>query len=183
LLRFKDIENRRWPKDAPCKAAYFTYQTLYSLINICGLKVMVRVENRRFFDGVRPLPHRPIIPAGSKTGTVANTTQHTEAKVAGHFEDELESFELTDGCVLGITTDNASSNYSMSHELQSTLEASGIECPAFSNHIPCMAHVRQLGLSPFMSSLRVRSYTKSWEACDCNQQFGETQGIDIVKSQ
>ena len=47
-LRFKDIENRRQPKDAPRWAAYFTYQTLNSLINICGLKVMGRIKNRRF---------------------------------------------------------------------------------------------------------------------------------------
>ena len=51
LLRFKDIENRRRPKDAPRWAAYFTCQTLNSLINICGLKVMVRLKNRRFLMG------------------------------------------------------------------------------------------------------------------------------------
>jgi hypothetical protein len=51
LLRIQDIENRRQPKDAPCKAAYFTYQTLNSLINICGLKVMVCLKNRRFLMG------------------------------------------------------------------------------------------------------------------------------------
>jgi len=28
LLSFEDIKNRRWPKDAPRKAAYFTYQAL-----------------------------------------------------------------------------------------------------------------------------------------------------------
>jgi len=37
LLRFKDIEHWRAPKDAPCKAAYFTYQALNNLINIGGL--------------------------------------------------------------------------------------------------------------------------------------------------
>jgi len=42
-------------------------------------------------------------------------------------KDVLDSFELTDGRLLGITTDNGSSNYSMTRELQSTLEASGIE--------------------------------------------------------
>jgi len=51
LLRFKDIENGRRPKDAPCKATYFTYQTLNTLINICGLKVMVRLKIRRFLMG------------------------------------------------------------------------------------------------------------------------------------
>jgi hypothetical protein len=42
----------------------------------------------------------------------------------------LDRFHLTDGRFLGITTDNALSNYSMTHELQSTREASGIEGPA-----------------------------------------------------
>ena len=32
------------------------------------------LKKSSIFDGVRPLPRRPIIPAGSKTGTVANTT-------------------------------------------------------------------------------------------------------------
>jgi len=73
LLRLEDIKNRRRPKDAPRWAAYFTYQILNSLIHICGLMVMVHVKNRRFLNWVRPLPRRPIKPAGSKTGTVANT--------------------------------------------------------------------------------------------------------------
>jgi len=37
LLSFEDIEHWRPPKDAPCKAAYFTYQALNFLINIGGL--------------------------------------------------------------------------------------------------------------------------------------------------
>jgi hypothetical protein len=41
--------------------------------------------------------------------------------------DMLDHFELTDGHLLGIATNNTSSNYLMTCELQSTLEASGIE--------------------------------------------------------
>jgi len=95
----------------------------------------------------------------------------------------LDRFERTDGRLLGITTDNASSNYSMTRELQSTLEASGIEWPALRNHIPCMAHVIQLALGAFMSSLGVKGRTKSWEAHERDQQFGENESIDIGKSQ
>jgi len=51
LLRFNNIENRRRPKDAPRWAAYFTYQTLNSLINICGLKVVVCLKHRRLLMG------------------------------------------------------------------------------------------------------------------------------------
>jgi len=109
--------------------------------------------------------------------------QHTAARLAIHVKDVLDSFELTDGRLLGITTDNASSNYSMSHELQSTLEASGIEWPALRNHIPCMAHVIQLASGAFMSSLGVKGRTKSWETHERDQQFGENESTDIGKSQ
>jgi len=95
----------------------------------------------------------------------------------------LDHFELTDGRLLGITTDNASSNYSMTPELQSTLEASGIEWPALRKYIPCMAHVIQLALGAFRGSLRVKGRTKSWETHERDQQFGENESIDIGKSQ
>jgi len=95
----------------------------------------------------------------------------------------LDHVELTDGRLLGITTDNASSNYSMTRELQSTLASSWVEWPALRNHIPCMAQVIQLALGAFMSSLGVKSRTKSWEAHERNQQFGENESIDIGKSQ
>jgi len=71
----------------------------------------------------------------------------------------------------------------MTRELQSTLEASGIEWPALRNHIPCMAHIIQLPLGAFMGSLGVKGHTKSWEAHERDQQFGENESIDIVKSQ
>jgi len=95
----------------------------------------------------------------------------------------LDRFELTDGRLLGITTDNASSNYSMTRELQSTLEASEIEWLALRNHITCMAHVIQLALRAFMSSLGVKGRTKSWEAHERDQQFGQNESIDFGKSQ
>jgi hypothetical protein len=98
-------------------------------------------------------------------------------------KDVLDRFELTDGHLLGITTDNASSNYSMTRKLQSTLEASGIKWPALRNHIPCMAHVIQLAFGAFMSSLGVKGRTKSWEAHERDQQSGENESIDIGKSQ
>jgi hypothetical protein len=98
-------------------------------------------------------------------------------------KDVLDHFELTESRLRGITSDNASSKYSKTHELQSTLEASGIEWPALRNHIPCMADVIQLALGAFMRSLRVKGRTKFWEAHDCDQQFGENESIDIGNSQ
>jgi len=78
-----------------------------------------------------------------------------------HLKDVLDSFELTDGRLLGITTDNASSDYSMTRELQSTLEASAIQWPALRNPIPCMVRVTQLSLGAFMRSLGVKGRTNS----------------------
>jgi len=95
----------------------------------------------------------------------------------------LDRVELTDGRLFGIATDNASSTYSMTCELQSTLQASGIEWLALRNHIPCMAHVIQLALGAFMSSLGVKGHTKSWEAHEHDQQFGDNESIDNGKSQ
>jgi len=71
----------------------------------------------------------------------------------------------------------------MTRKLQSTLEASGIEWPALRNHIPCMAHVIQLALGAFISSLGVKGRTKSWEAHEHDQQFRENESVDIWKSQ
>jgi len=71
----------------------------------------------------------------------------------------------------------------MTRELQSTLLASGIEWPALRNHIPCMAHVIQLALGAFMSSLCVKGRTKSWEAHERDQQFGGNASTQIGKNQ
>jgi len=71
----------------------------------------------------------------------------------------------------------------MTRELQSTLEASGVEWPELRNHIPRMAPVIQLALGAFMSSLGVKGCTKSWEAYERKQQFRENESIDIGKSQ
>jgi len=71
----------------------------------------------------------------------------------------------------------------MSCDVQTILEASGIEWPALRNHIPCMAHVIQLSLGAFVSSLGAKGRTKSWEAHECDQQFGENESTDIGKGQ
>jgi len=71
----------------------------------------------------------------------------------------------------------------MTREQQSTLNSSGILWPAMRHYNPCMVHVNQLALGAFMHSLRVRGRTKSWEAHERNQQFGENGSLDIGKSQ
>jgi hypothetical protein len=98
-------------------------------------------------------------------------------------KDVVNCFEHTDGGLLGITTITASSNFSMTRELQSKLDASGMEWPALRSHIPCMAHIIQLDLGAFMSSISVKGRTKSRDARVRDQQFGQNKGIDIGKSQ
>jgi hypothetical protein len=105
------------------------------------------------------------------------------APLAGRWQEVCNRFELTEGHLLGITTDNASASYSMTREIQTTLEASGNEWSTLRNHIPCMAHRIQLSLGAFMSSLGVEGRTKSWEAHERDQQFGENESTFIGKSQ
>ena len=98
-------------------------------------------------------------------------------------KDVLDRFKLTDGHLLGIKTDNACSNHLMTRKLQTTFKASGIEWRALRNHIPCMAHVIQLTVGSSMISLGVNGRTKSWEAHERDQQFGENESTDIGRSQ
>jgi hypothetical protein len=46
-----------------------------------------------------------------------------------------------------------------------------------------MAHIIHLALRAFIHSLDVTGCTKSLEANECDQQFGENETIDIGKSQ
>jgi hypothetical protein len=61
-------------------------------------------------------------------------------------KDVIDRFEFTDGSLLRITMENTSSNYSITHKLQSTLQASGGEWATLRNHILCMAPDIQLAL-------------------------------------
>jgi len=124
----------------------------------------------------------PFFPISKAHSRLQVNGQHTGAWLAGHLNEVLDRFEQTDGRLVGITTDNASSNYLMTGELQTPFETSGIEWPALRNHIPCMADVIQLALGAFMSSLGVKGRTKSWEAHERDQQFGENESTDIGKS-
>jgi len=98
------------------------------------------------------------------------------------FEGHAWSFWAYRRPFVGIKTDNASSSYSITWELQSTLESSVIQWPALKKHIPGMAHVIQLALGAFMSSLGVKGRTKSWEAHEGDRQFGENGSIEIGMS-
>jgi len=51
------------------------------------------------------------------------------------------------------------------------------------NHTPWKEHIIQLAFGGFMSSLRVQGLMKSWQAHECDQQFGENDRPDIGKCQ
>jgi hypothetical protein len=104
---------------------------------------------------------------------------HTGERLARHLKEVLDRFGLDDGRLLAITTDNASSNYSMTKALQDTLETEGVEWSALRNHIPCMAHVIQLCVSGFMAKLGVRGREKSWEAHERDEQFQQEGGKKV----
>jgi len=55
--------------------------------------------------------------------------------------------------------------------------------PAMRNHIPCMPHVIKLALGAFMSNLGIQGRTRSWEAHERNQPFGQNESTNIGKSQ
>jgi hypothetical protein len=94
-------------------------------------------------------------------------------------KDRLDRFEHTDSQLLVIKTDNASSNDKMTWWLQTTVAAYGIEWPALSNHIPCVAHIIHQAVGALMSSLGVKGRIKSWEAHECDKQFVETESLNI----
>jgi hypothetical protein len=98
-------------------------------------------------------------------------------------KDVLDGVKLTNGRLLGISTDDSSSKYSMTHKRQSSLEASGIKCPALRNHNPCVAHVIQLAVGAVMRCLGDKGGTKSWEAHERNQPLRGNKHMDIVESQ
>jgi hypothetical protein len=97
--------------------------------------------------------------------------------------DVPDCSELTDGQLFGFTTDNAASKYTMTCELQSTLEIAGIEWPVLRNHIPCMVQVINPALGAFMCSFGVKGRTKSWESPERDHQFGENESMNIGNSQ
>jgi len=70
----------------------------------------------------------------------------------------------------------------MPRELQTTLDTSGIMWPALRNQIPCRAHVIQLAVGAFLSSLDVGSCTKSWKADEHDLQFGENETAESGRS-
>jgi hypothetical protein len=109
--------------------------------------------------------------------------QYSGALLVGYFTEVQDCVQLTAGRLIGITTNNPTSKYSMSRELQSIIVSTGMEWPALVNHRPSSAEVIQLAVGAFIHSLSVIGHTKSREAHECDEQFGENTSTDIGKSQ
>jgi len=59
--------------------------------------------------------------------------------------------------ILGFTTDSASNNPTLTEALSNAWSLLSVEWSQFENHIPCLAHVIELILGAFMSSIKVQS--------------------------
>jgi len=81
---------------------------------------------------------------------------HTGANMAGIINDVLARYGIQDR-ILGFTTDSASNNRTLTEALNNAWSLLSVEWCQLENHIPCMAHVVQLILGAFMSSIKVKS--------------------------
>jgi len=78
------------------------------------------------------------------------------ANMAGIINDVLARDGSQDR-ILGFTTDSASNNRTLTADLNNAWSLGSVEWCEVENHIPCMAHVIQLILGAFMSSIKVES--------------------------
>ena len=76
--------------------------------------------------------------------------------MAGIINGVLAKYGIQDR-ILGFTTDSASNNRTLTEALNNAWSLLSVEWSQFENHIPCMAHVVQLILGAFMSSIKVKS--------------------------
>jgi hypothetical protein len=79
--------------------------------------------------------------------------QYTGAMLAVDLKDVLDCFQHTDGRLIGIMIDNASSNCIITRELQSTFAASGIRWPSLWIYEPLRNAPRPRTLDAFKPHL------------------------------
>jgi len=81
---------------------------------------------------------------------------HTVANMGGIINDSQARYGIQDR-ILGFTTDSASNNRTLTKTLNNACSLLSVQWCHLENHIPCMAHVVQLVLGAFMSSIKVKS--------------------------
>jgi len=81
---------------------------------------------------------------------------HTGANMAGIINDVLARYGIQDR-ILGFTTNSASNNRTLTEVLNNAWSLLSVEWCQLENHIPFIAHVVQLILGAFISSIKVKS--------------------------
>ena len=81
---------------------------------------------------------------------------HTGANMAEIINYVLARYGIQDR-ILGFTTDSATNNQTLTEALNTAWSLLSVKWCQLENHIPCMAHVVELILRAFMSSIKVQS--------------------------
>jgi len=81
---------------------------------------------------------------------------HTRAKMAGIINDVLARYGIPDR-ILGFTRDSASNNRTLTEALNNAWSLQSLEWCQLENPIPCLAHVVQLILGAFVTSIKVKA--------------------------
>jgi len=84
------------------------------------------------------------------------TGSHSGVNMAGIINTVLPGYGIQDR-ILGFTTDSASNNRMLTEAFNNAWSLLWLEWCQLENHIPCMAHIVQLILCVFMSSMKVKS--------------------------
>ena len=90
-------------------------------------------------------------------------TVHTRVELAAVLKKVINSFGLG-GRILNITTDNASNNNTMIHDMIVDESFTDRQFAEY-GHLPCMAHIVQLALSELLRKIQVKP---SNEELQCN---------------
>jgi hypothetical protein len=101
-------------------------------------------------------------------------TVHTGVELAAVLKKVINSFGLG-GRILNITTDNASNNNTMIHDMivdKSFTDRQFAEC----GHLPCMAHIVQLALSELLGKIRVKPSNEELQRNWTDNNKSELQG-------
>ena len=84
-------------------------------------------------------------------------TEHSSAELCGVLERVIQQHQL-EGRIISITTDNASNNTTMMQDVEIMLNSIATSDNFISGkiqHIPCLAHVLQLGLQALLRRIRI----------------------------
>jgi hypothetical protein len=95
------------------------------------------------------------------------SVSHTGVNLANHVFEILIKYNIHTRLYC-ITTDNASNNGTMVTALSHRLAEKGIQWDAERHHIACLAHVINLAVKEFLSTLKIQSRTPEdeWEVLD-----------------